>query len=831
MARRVVQLEGGTVDIGLQLAKIDEATHRLTTTEARLFAYLVRAAGRDVPRGELLTRVWGYADGTQTRTVDTTMRRLRAKVERDRAAPRHLVTVTGVGYRYEPLAEAAPVIPERRGNLRDDITSFVGRGDELAALQALWDDGARVVSVTGPAGVGKTRLARHHAAQRAAGGLQPGGAWLCDLSPCVSVSDFVAALAACLGVRIDDASIDRLALGLNRMGDALIVLDNFEQLTETASGALEALAAAASRARFLVTSRQRLRIAAESCFELAPLAGDDAVKLFTERAASQRHDLTPAPKLVHDVVDKLDRLPLAIELAAGRLNLLSIDALSKRLGDAVNLRATLDRSWELLTAVERAALSCCALFVGRFEVAAAEAVLGEGALALLQSLRDKSLLSIDAQGRLSMLHTIRAYARTKLEDDDAEQRHAHHYLAAHYAQDPDLSRLSRDAPNLEALISRWSERDPSTAARAAVCLDPLLFARGPHHVQRAMLARALRFAGDAGDVDAEVRTLVAIAESRAQAGDIDAAVDEAERALSIAGNESELRVAALTTRANIERRRGSAPDKANALYDDALSLAKASRLARWEARVLRHMASLNTERGELELARTRFEAALALYRDLGDRRAEATVLGNLGNVFLELVRDAEAATHHRMALETHRSLGDTRREAIVLSNLAVVDHQRGALEQSDEGWQTALAMHRDVANRRFEGFCLGGLAMVDFELGRIVDARNHTYQSLEVARETQDVRAEAIAHARWGALRAHAGDTNAAKAAFDEARATLGSRTPWWEAGVDVLQGFIALAEQDVAAANAKLALPPVRVASSFQRISQRILRAAINAR
>lgn len=831
------------MDVGLQQAVVGDRTHRLTTTEVRLFSYLVREAQRDVPRSELLSQVWGYADGARTRTVDTTIRRLRAKVEQDPTKPRHLVTVTGIGYRYEPLTDNLPEVPERQGNLRDDVTSFVGRGDELRALQQMWDEGARLVTILGPAGVGKTRLSKHHALDRARGGLQPGGAWFCDLSLCSNEADFWGAVAACVNARIGDAPMVELTHSLRLLGDALLVLDNFEQLADTAAACLATLIDRVDRTRFLVTSRARLRLRAEHCFELAPLPRGDAARLFAARATALRRNVALEPALVDDVVDRLDRLPLAIELAAGRLNLLSLDVLLKRLGDEIDLlahasrdeqrptlRAALDRSWELLGADERAALAQCSVFVGDFALGDAEAVVAvNDVFSAVQALRDKSLISIDAVGRLSLLHTIRSYASSKLIDDDAKHRHAQHFLRAHYGREPDWARLRLDASNLEALIPRFCERVPSYAARAAVCLDPLLLARGPHHAQRASLARALRHAVAAGDVDAQVRISIAMAESRAQAGDIDHAVDEASRALAIAGDSNELTLAALTTQANIERRRGSAPEEANARYASALSLAEERALPHWQARVLRHMASLNTERGELQLARNRFEAALAIYRRLGDRRAEATVLGNLGNVFLELVRDAEAATHHRMAIEVLRDLGDKRREAIVLSNLAVVNHQRGALEQADADWRAALSMHRDVANRRFEGFSLGGLAMVDFELGRLAAARRHTYQSLEVARETQDVRAEAIALARFAALTAHAGDIDAAKHAFEEARSTLGRETPWWEAGVAVLFGFVDLAQGDVAGALVRLDSDTVNFASSFQRISQRVLRAAID--
>ncbi len=165
------------VDLNAGIVRRGDEEAKLSDLELRLLAYLAERPGRTIPREQLLEGVWGYRSGVVTRTVDITVRRLRVKVEADPTDPVHFITVRGRGYRFDPPRSL-------RSNLRPDRTSFIGRVEQFGQLERLHADGARLVSILGPAGTGKTRLARRFAARLADrdGADLPGGVWFCDLS-------------------------------------------------------------------------------------------------------------------------------------------------------------------------------------------------------------------------------------------------------------------------------------------------------------------------------------------------------------------------------------------------------------------------------------------------------------------------------------------------------------------------------------------------------------------------------------------------------------------------------------------------------------------------
>jgi predicted ATPase len=214
------------------------------------------------------------------------------------------------------------VMPGRRlTNLASAEAPLFGREADAAALEARFAEG-RLVTITGPGGVGKTRLARRFSARRG------GGAWFCDLTSCADASGIVAAVAATLRVKVATGARDpAAALGeaIARRGRVLVVLDNFERLVAHARGTLGVWLEAAPSARFLATSRVPTGVAGELLFPLDPLARGDAAELFGARvrALVPGFDLEAERDTVTSIVDAIDRLPLAIELAATRMTVLS----------------------------------------------------------------------------------------------------------------------------------------------------------------------------------------------------------------------------------------------------------------------------------------------------------------------------------------------------------------------------------------------------------------------------------------------------------------------------------------------------------------------------
>jgi predicted ATPase/DNA-binding SARP family transcriptional activator len=397
----------------------------------------------------------------------------------------------------------APPAARARTNLRAQLTSFVGREDEVARVRKSLDS-YRLVTLVGPGGAGKTRLAAEVAAgarDDAAGGtpdgnwpdgIWPDGIWMAELASVTDAADVPKAVLGSIGLResrlLPDGtqratSRDARTRLLEGLADAraLLVLDNCEHLIDACAHLADALLAHGPGLRIVATSREPLGITGESLFVVPPLAEAPAVRLFDDRAAAVSPDFTlndETRPLVTDIVSRLDGLPLAIELAAARLRTLPLAEISRRLHDRFRLltggsrtalprhrtlRAVVEWSWELLTPAERLLAMRFSVFpagatpaavatVCMGTVCAGSGLAGEELAAseadeLLSSLVDKSLLQLLADGtRVRMLETIREYGAEKLADrgeaGGVRQRHAAHYTALMREAAPQL--LTRD---------------------------------------------------------------------------------------------------------------------------------------------------------------------------------------------------------------------------------------------------------------------------------------------------------------------------------------------------------------------------------------------------
>ena len=625
-------------------------------------------------------------------------------------------------------------VAQHRTNMRERDDSFVGRQEELELLAGKFAGGARLVTVQGPGGTGKTRLSQQFAHAQVA--KWPGGAWFADLPEARSVEGVAIAVAQAFDVALTRADpIAEVGEQLARRGEMLLVLDNFEQVVQFAVETVGRWRASAPQARLLVTSRSLLELAGELVFPLGPLDPDAAIALFEARAAAARPGFVVTDSnrpVVAEIVQRLDRLSLAIELAAARVRMLAPPRLLARLHERfrvlasqrrdlsarqATMRGAIDWSWDLLQPWERLALAQCSVFRGGFRIESAEDIVDVSAwpdapwpMDVIQSLVDQSLLQLRepraGHERVTIYESIREYAAEKLEDPGAVA-------------------------------------DPEGAALT-----------GPEHRAAARARHARHYAGTGSDDFAESLCAHGGVELRwQQTHDLDNLAAAASNALE--SGDVEVAAGCALGAAPVFEVRGPFLVGVRLLSEvhahPALSDASRRRLEYW-------LGLLNRFGGRPKEARAHLEAALAANRAAGDRRGEGILVAALGIAEREQGRPDEARAAFELALAIHREVGNRRGEGIVEGSIGLMHYDRGEVQQARENYNRSVAIHREVGDRRLEGRMLGNLGLLYRETGDLDAAREHYERALAISREVGDRLSEGITLGNLGDLAMEQGD-------------------------------------------------------------------------
>lgn len=711
---------------------------------------------------------------------------------------------------------------ELRHSLPAERDAFVGRRSTLLDLARRFENGARLVSLLGIGGGGKTRLATRFGWVWM--GDYPGGVWFCDLAPARTVEGLYSAVAQGLQLPLGvEDPLDRIGRAIAGRGACLVILDNFEQLARHAETTLGRWLDMAAEARFLVTTREVLGIPGEETLALAPLQAADAEALFRRRAAAAKRDFDPGPEdeaAIAPLVKLLDGLPLAIELAAARVRMLPPKALLARMSERFKLlasgggrldrqstlRAAFDWSWDLLTVAEKVALAQLSVFEGGFTLAAAEAVLDLSALDdapwtvdVLSSLVDKSFVRPLADERFDLLVSVQAYAAEHLQTDGrypgsgaaalaaAQLRHADWFAAlgpagATQGACADLDNLvvacrravlaGRAEQAAGALDGAWaalSLRGPFAAGvdlADPVCALPDL---SGHAAARAHAARgfALEASGRRAEASAELDTALALARS---------------------ASDKPCEAAVLVRQGGLYARQGQA-QAARGAHTQALTLARSLEDGSLACAALNGLGTVDFEQGQMEPARQHWEAALAEAKRTADRRWQGHLLGNLGNLQASLGRMDEA---HRLctdALQIARALGDRQREGNTLCNLGMQHLLQGRLDEAAGALQAALHVARELGHQRLECTAQNNLGLVCMGLSRFGDAVLHHEAALRVADGMGDRRMQ-------GQFLGHLGLAQARGGAFDAARHSLRRGLDLLRATADPMSLALLLCQQ-----------------------------------
>jgi predicted ATPase/class 3 adenylate cyclase len=621
----------------------------------------------------------------------------------------HQLCIDGLAAEFPPPR----TIEGRATNLPAQPTPLVGRNAELEAVRTLLqDENTRMVTLTGPGGTGKTRLALQVAADLV--DEFPDGVYGVLLAP-ISDPDLVPLeLARVLGVEeTSSLSLTDALQGELKGRRALILFDNFEHVGGAAS-LLADLLGACPRLKLLVTSREPIRIAAERQYPVPPLPESEAVMLFAERARAVRPDFEltdeTAP-IVAEICERLDGLPLAVELAAAWSKVLPPAALLRRLERRLELpasrsadvparqstlREAIAWSYGLLSDEERRLHARLSVFMGGCTVEAAERVadpngeLGIDVLEGIASLVDRSLLreSEDDEGepRFAMLETIREYAREYLaesrEEEEVVRRHAREF--ARFAEEAEaelrtgdqllwFGRLENEHDNLRAAIdSSLAAGDAETALRLGGALGWFWYAHG-HALEGC----------------ARLTDLLARTENAPE----------------------ELRARSMYALGVLLDQRGE-PARASKLVERSLAVFRERGEQQRVARALNSLGSIRRGLGDLEAARSVLEESIGVRRALGDEAGTAGALSNLGIVAFEQgdLDGAEARFTETLALD--RAHGNEWGAAIALDNLAAVALERGDYDRAGELIRDTLVSARRLADQELIAFGLEKTAVL-----------------------------------------------------------------------------------------------------------------------
>ncbi|MCZ6676697.1 MAG: tetratricopeptide repeat protein [Candidatus Poribacteria bacterium] len=703
-----------------------------------------------------------------------------------------------------PPLKTLDIIPN---NLPVQLTSFVGRETEIHRLsELLAKESIRLVTLTGPGGIGKTRLSIQAAAQQLEN--FPDGVWFIDLASLTHPEQVITTIASTLSVQLqpkDDPQKQVIdALAQKRL---LLILDNFEHLTEAASLINDILHGTAFL-RCLVTSRELLQISGEQTFVVPslsmPAANADtetlsqyeSVRLFIERAQAVKPDFELTSQNAATVIAicrHLGGISLAIELAAARVRGMTVGQILDRLSQQIDLLATrsrdvplrhrtlrnaIDWSYELLAPDEQQLFAQLSVFSGGFFLEAAEAISDvPDTFELIFSLHEKSLLTAEEvmeQTRYQMLDLIRAYAKEKLGEAIAlKKAHAVYYLAR--VQDYDqkltgteqsvaLSEIALELENFRAAMD-WArvQEEWKLVGELGVALSEFFYIRGLWSEGMDRLRQA----------------------------------EEALRSLQ----DDRLLATALHERGTFYEAQGDYETARN-LYTESLRIQRSLKDNRGILKSLNNLGEIARLQGGREEAKQLYTESLQIARALQDKQGVAYALNNLGIIARSEGALEEANRLYTESLHIFRALRDTRGAASALNNLGVIATQHGAYGDARKFFTESLKIARRLDNRWGIAYLLNNLGDIAQSEGLYQEARRLLTESLQICRELQSKQGLAHALNNLGQISVQEGSYEEAGQLFTESlqiRRELGNKNEIAES----LYQLSALAEAESNSAQA----------------------------
>ena len=675
-------------------------------------------------------------------------------------------------------------------NLPVPLTSFIGREREIEEVKHLLST-TRLLTLTGSGGIGKTRLAIQAATDLIKS--YKDGVWWVELGPVIDEALVPQTVAQVLGVRESPGQLlTESVKNFLREKQLLLVLDNCEHLITACAQLADDLLTQCANLRILTTSREALGITGETVLHVSALSFPvlahlsqiqnlkefESIQLFVERAAAVRPDLALTQQnafTVTQICHRLDGIPLALELAAARVKVLSLEEIATRLDDRFTLlthgsrtalprhqtlRALIDWSHDLLSESERMLLRQLSVFIGGWTLNAAESVCrGDGLnpwqlLELLSHLVDKSLVIVeerDGTARYRMLETIRQYAGEKLqaagENNEIRTRHLEFFLQLAAQAEPKLltveqktvfAELDTEYGNLRSALEWAMETDAVKGLRLAATLGQFWEVRGYIGEGRIAIEQALQQAYDAP---------------------------------------KQVRANALQWRAQLAGRQGDYAQAKEPL-EESLNLSRMLGDKRAIASSLRIFGNICLSQANYAAAQTAYEESLALLQELGDKREIASMMTNLGNVATCTGDYATGRQYQDESVAIFRELGDKFNLVLALNNLGFVAEQQGDNFAAQRFYEESIATAHEFGEKHNVAYALNGLAHVLYLEHDSAEAARNYRESLLVSQEIGEKRCIAYCLEGFAKVESQYGDAKRAAlllGAAEALRQTIGA--------------------------------------------------------